>query len=92
MGLGLANPNPNPDPKQGAQRVRARAVVSTAPAHALGDTLTPVLPEAPRIFGKVSAPGPARAPPGARRCRPAPGPGTWPCPLPTAHCLLSTDP
>jgi hypothetical protein len=33
--------------------VRARAVVSTAPAHALGDALTPVMPEASHTFGQV---------------------------------------
>ena len=36
--------------------MRARAVVSTAPAHALADALTPVMPEASHIFGQVREP------------------------------------
>ena len=41
------------DTPDGEKRVRARAVVSTAPAHALADALTPVMPEASHIFGQV---------------------------------------
>ena len=39
----------------GEQTVRARSVVSTAPAHALRDVLTPVMPEAACLFDKVRA-------------------------------------
>lgn len=39
----------------GVQTVRAKSVVSTAPAHALSDVLEPVMPESPSIFKKVRA-------------------------------------
>ena len=41
------------DTPEGEQRVKARAVVSTAPAHALKDVLTPVLPEADKLCDEV---------------------------------------
>jgi len=41
------------DTPEGEQTVRARSVVSTAPAHALRDVLTPVMPEAACLFDKV---------------------------------------
>ena len=37
----------------GVETVRARSVVSTAPAHALKDVLSPVMPEAEGIFDKI---------------------------------------
>jgi len=43
------------DTPEGEQTVRARSVVSTAPAHALRDVLTPVMPEAACLFDKVRA-------------------------------------
>ena len=41
------------DTPEGEQRVKARAVVSTAPAHALKEVLTPVLPEADKLCDEV---------------------------------------
>eukprot|EP00931_Biecheleriopsis_adriatica_P053558 TRINITY_DN31374_c0_g1_i1.p1 TRINITY_DN31374_c0_g1~~TRINITY_DN31374_c0_g1_i1.p1 ORF type:complete len:608 (-),score=127.45 TRINITY_DN31374_c0_g1_i1:63-1862(-) len=43
------------DTPDGAKTVSARSVVSTAPAHALKDVLTPVLPEADRLCNKLRA-------------------------------------
>ena len=38
---------------EGEQRVIAKSVVSTAPAHALKDVLTPLMPDASEIFDKI---------------------------------------
>mmetsp|Transcript_2930 Transcript_2930/g.5496 ORF Transcript_2930/g.5496 Transcript_2930/m.5496 type:complete len:628 (-) Transcript_2930:137-2020(-) len=43
------------DTPSGTQTVRARAVVSTAPAHALGDIFSSVLPAATRLLDEVRA-------------------------------------
>ena len=42
-----------PIPLAASAAVRARSVVSTAPAHAVRDVLTPVLPGAAVLFDKV---------------------------------------
>ena len=43
------------DTPEGERTVLAKAVVSTAPAHALSDVLTPVMPESKAIFEKARA-------------------------------------
>jgi len=41
------------DTPEGTKTVKSRTVVSTAPAHALGDVFTPVMPEASVLLDKV---------------------------------------
>ena len=41
------------DTPSGIQMVRARSVVSTAPAHSLKDVLSPIMPDASSIFEKI---------------------------------------